>query len=602
MLNGIPLNATQGRKKARKTDAEADVDSALSDKPQLLVRSSDKPATAEMLGSVLTALGNVFVRGGVPVKLVPGDDGTGLKVMELSAKGIVGAVRKTHQPVEYVKGKVVEITLPVLVAEFYLASGELNLPPLAGFAHAPILTATGEIASRMGYDPPSQLWRIGTPDFHLPAHPTPEEAAAALLFLRELIATFPFADSPRVMVDGVSRVDTSQPPGADESAFLVAWATAVMRPNLPLAPGLLLTAPPISGAGTGKGLAARLICRSAYGTSPRAVVTGSDAKEMEQRIGTQFLDGRPVVYLDNLNNRTLKSDQLASALTENPCDVRPLGHSRMLSMHVKAFVVVTGNGLRVSEDLLRRFIHVRFDAREEHPESRDFLNDPGDDALRYRDRILAAIHTIIRWGRQTRADLRKGKAFGSYPDWCATVRDPFLALGCRDPVEAAQEAKQDDPLRQQNVERLMKWWECHEDNPVRKDDLDDELLDLFKPPGQVSPQGITAMIEGLVGVRVGGFTLTKLPKNSNWGKVYYQLQRTGDNAGAPHPAPTPREAPRHRPSVAEYRARRRGAKDGDEGRNPALPDKDLQRRKHEEQVEKYRLLAAKNREGGAGKL
>ena len=56
-----------------------------------------------------------------------------------------------------------------------------------------------------------------------------------------------------------------QPPGLDESGFLLALLTAACRPSLWLAPGFLFTAPDVSGAGSGKGLLVRAICAIAYG-------------------------------------------------------------------------------------------------------------------------------------------------------------------------------------------------------------------------------------------------------------------------------------------------------------------------------------------------
>ena len=45
-----------------------------------------------------------------------------------------------------------------------------------------------------------------------------------------------------------------------------------------------------------------------------------------------------------------------------------LGKSQMLRLNASAFVVLTGNGLTVSEDLARRFIMVDLDPRTEDPE------------------------------------------------------------------------------------------------------------------------------------------------------------------------------------------------------------------------------------------
>ena len=68
----------------------------------------------------------------------------------------------------------------------------------------------------------------------------------------------------------------------------------------------------------------------------------------------------------------LRSDTLASVLTERPARVRPLGRTRMVPLNSTAFIAVTGNGLTVSEDLARRFIVCELDARCENPEQRGF--------------------------------------------------------------------------------------------------------------------------------------------------------------------------------------------------------------------------------------
>ena len=111
-------------------------------------------------------------------------------------------------------------------------------------------------------------------------------------------------------------VDTSKPPGWDESAFLVALLTAVSRPSLHLAPGVLLRGAPISGAGTCKGLLARCICAIAFGREPRAATAGATAEELEKRIAAELIEASAALFLDNLNNMQLKSNLLASAMTE----------------------------------------------------------------------------------------------------------------------------------------------------------------------------------------------------------------------------------------------------------------------------------------------
>jgi hypothetical protein len=200
-----------------------------------------------------------------------------------------------------------------------------------------------------------------------PAHPTYAEAAAALLVLRRRFCTFPFADAPRRRDDahGVDLVDVSKPPGEDESAFLLAMITAVCRPSLWLVPGFLVTSPKISGAGTGKGLLVRAICTTAFGTKPRAFTPGRDRDELDKRLAAELIEAHPFLFLDNANGVALRSDLLASVLTERPARIRILGKTQMIALNSTAFVAITGNGLSVTEDLARRFIESKFmrDAR-----------------------------------------------------------------------------------------------------------------------------------------------------------------------------------------------------------------------------------------------
>jgi hypothetical protein len=246
--------------------------------------------------------------------------------------------------------------------------GEWRLPPLNGVATAPLLQDDGTIRSTVGYDVASGMWCENVPDLKglVPERPTPHQAIAALRLIRDTFKTFCFADAETInnAAAGVPVIDVNRPPGRDESAFLVALLTAVCRPSLHLAPAVLLRAPPMSGAGAGKGLLARCICIIAFGHEPHAVTAGATSEELEKRIAAELIEGSPALFLDNLNYTAFKSNLLASAITERPARVRLLGRSQMKPLNSSAFVILTGNGLTVSEDLARRFIAVDFDPRE----------------------------------------------------------------------------------------------------------------------------------------------------------------------------------------------------------------------------------------------
>jgi hypothetical protein len=67
-----------------------------------------------------------------------------------------------------------------------------------------------------------------------------------------------------------------------------------------------------------------------------------------------LIEAQPALFLDNANGIVLRSDTLDSVLTERPTRVRVLGETRMVPLNSTAFVALTGNGLTVSEDLVRR--------------------------------------------------------------------------------------------------------------------------------------------------------------------------------------------------------------------------------------------------------
>jgi hypothetical protein len=124
---------------------------------------------------------------------------------------------------------------------------------------------------------------------------------------------------------------------------------------------------------------------------------------MDKRIVADVLQGRPSLFMDNVNGTTLRSNTLCILLTERPASIRILGVSRMVQLDQAMFVAVTGNGLTISEDLGRRFLVVEFDTGLENPELRPFDSGFLNTVEANRNKQLAAALTIWRWGRQ-RAD------------------------------------------------------------------------------------------------------------------------------------------------------------------------------------------------------
>jgi hypothetical protein len=281
------------------------------------------------------------------------------------------------------------------------------------------------------------------------------------------------------------------------------------------------------------------------------------------------MEGAPVLFMDNINGTLLRSNTLASLTTERPSGVRELGKSRMIKLEHASFIVLTGNGLVVSEDLARRFVFCELDPRCEDPEQRPF--EPGfiEGIEQRRAELLTAALTIWRWGRQNATT--SGITLGSFETWGTWVRDPLLALGCRDPVEQIREIKTKDPARQKVAELFELWFEHHKDIPTRVNDLHDDVKAILDPQGR-GRQFLARAVQDLTNTRQSGFVLTREKGAGRKSVATYQLKEApkGGNGWrhTPHPPHPPAEAETSAESMPAA-----GAGNGDASGMPEAPAK-----------------------------
>jgi len=503
-------------------------------KPRLRIEEGHPEHTVAELRDILAKSGRLYDRG-TPVRVVHDQSLGGSIAHAMTADSLTLEAHFACQPYKVGNaGEDRDATLSPPIARMYLSwKGEWRLPPLNGITTAPLLSEDGSIRTARGYDAATGLWCERVPDVGalVPLRPTRAQAEAALALIRDAFGTFCFADAEAVRrCDGVSIVDLRKSPGLDESSFLCALLGSVCRASLWLAPGSLLRAAPHSGSGAGKGKLARCICAVAYGRQPSAVTAGGGAEEMEKRISAALLEGGPAVLFDNFNNVTLRSASLESALTERPAKVRQFRTLDLTTLNALASVFVTGNGVLLAQDIVRRFIPIEFDAQMEDPERRQFSGDVVAEMMRRRSELLVAVLVIWRYGRLA-GDIKSGVALGSYEQWTAWVRDPLLALGCCDPVERLSEAKRRDPFRQTVGALFAAWWERHGSSPQTAHELDIGVQKIIDPQGR-GRQFVAVQLEKLAGTRLGGFVLTRERGLGFYAVATYALERTDEKGGA----------------------------------------------------------------------
>jgi hypothetical protein len=528
---------------------------AKSEKPRLQIEDSNPDATVAALRNILANRADLYERG-VPARISFDKVQGSTVAREMTPEAIVLAAHSVCRPfrrkgMKDGSGADVDVCLPRSLAVMYLDwHGEWRLPPLNGITSSPLLRDDGTIIYKRGYDRQTGMFCENVPDLGdvVTDHPTEDDAAAALLRIRDTFKTFCFADSDTILTSNISVVDTTKPPGKDESAFLATLLTAVCRPSLHLAPGALFRAAAMSGSGAGKGLLVRCICMIANGCAPHAVTKGATGDELEKRIAAELIQGGPALFLDNLNNTALKSSLLASVITERPARIRLLGKSQMVPLNASVFVIITGNGISISEDHARRFITTEFDPRTEDPEARPFTTDILAEVTAGRNKLLADVLTIWRFGRHA-TNIKQGRPLGSFRQWCSWVRDPLLTLGCHDPAARVSEAKERDSRRQVIVDVFAAWDKHHDDRPVTANALHDEVKQHLDPQGR-GRQFLASKLGDLTGTRLAGYVLTREESPGKWSAATYSLKRTdGDD---PHRDHRGHESYQSDPTYAPY--------------------------------------------------
>ena len=454
------------------------------DLPELFINPHDPTATAKELAGIIARGTEFLFNGNTPVRITAEDDEMP-RAIEVTNEAVRVVAHQLCVPIKLSTSRRAlhkePVPLSAEIAGLYLngLEGRWGLKMFRGITTAPILSDNGEIRTADGYDSISRLWCYKVPTVAVVDRPTQDDALRALNFLRRVFRTFPFADGERITDPdlGVEVISAEQKPGLDESSFLVGLITAVCRQSLDLAPGLLCNAPSISGAGTGKGLLIRGICITGSGARPVAFTAGHDNEEFDKRLTAAFVESRPAVFLDNFNAKELKSDTLASVLTEDPAMVRIMGQTKNVPLHTRTLVAITGNGVQIAEDMVRRLLLWNLDARMADPEQRKFRPGFLNHIYSLRPNLLSACLTIWRWGRQNPTPI--GLPLGSYETWSRWCRDPLLALGCADPITRMAEIKAADPARKQLTEVFAVWWEKHRDAVLKATELAPEVLELI---------------------------------------------------------------------------------------------------------------------------
>jgi putative DNA primase/helicase len=375
--------------------------------PQINASDLDLPRVAAAAWNSLEAANTpprFFRQGSVVARLETGQDGS-LTLRTLTESRLryeLARVAKWRQR----KGRsMVDALPPMHVVRDMLARPAPPLPPLARITAAPVFSAAGTLRTQVGYDAASETYYAPGPGFALPTipdRPTDDELERArALILTELLGDFPFvSDAERAHALGL---------------LLLPFLRELIQGPVPL----FVVEKPTPG--TGASLLVDMLMGPALGRSVPVMTEGRDEDEWRKRLTAKLLSAPQVIFIDNLRHR-LDSAALSAAITATMWEDRILSRSEMGTVPIRCAWVATGNNPALSNEMVRRSVRIRLDAKRDRPFLREGFRHPDLRAwaAAHRAELVWAALTIVQaWVAAGRPP--GGQSLGQFEQWARTT-------------------------------------------------------------------------------------------------------------------------------------------------------------------------------------
>lgn len=426
----------------------------------------------EIETSLLRGARDVYQQGGVLIRIVRLEENLRGKGFEFEAGALIlspvtptwltGRAMELIRWIRPKKDGFVPVILSKSVAETYLEmKNEWAFSRLVGTVETPTLyRKDGDfiLLQESGYDEASGLYfdSNGVDFPAVAAHPTRDDALAALEQFCKLLSGFPFVPD-ELTENWAPAPDEGSRPSRARSVVLSAWLTGLMRRTLKAAPMHAFDA---VSPGTGKSLLVRILCLVLYGREASPMPWVGSEEEQRKRIMSALMAGRQVLFFDNIDD-SMGGRTLNTALTEPLIEDRVLGKSQNIECRTNCMVFAAGNNLSFTADTTRRTVLCQLDAREERPEARVFELDPIAEIAKHRAEYVVAGLTIllayIEAGRPSKGQVRR---VGSYEDW-SIVQEALVWLDQPDPAITMMDVAADDPTLEAKRQVMDVWWECY---------------------------------------------------------------------------------------------------------------------------------------------
>ena len=396
----------------------------------------------------------LFRHGGAIAEIGRDDDGFA-RICHLTLPGLRGRLDRCAKWMRQGKEGTQPAWPPKEVVEDMLALPR-PLPVLRGVVNSPVFAANGSLLTDAGYQLDTGLYYEPSDEALAPVPNAPDmtdlQRAKEIIRL-EWLSDFPFAD------------------GASCANIVAAPVTVVAREMIDGPTPLFAIDCPMPG--TGKGLLAHGVGIIALGAPPAVMTETRNDDEMRKRITSSLCAGLPVVLLDNLT-QPLHSASLAAALTARHWSDRILGRNQIVELPVRCIWLATGNNLQLDNEIARRTVWVRLDARVDRPWQRTSFRHPDLPAWlqRHRHELLWAFLVLVQHWIAVGQPAWDGVSLGSYEAWSSVVGGILQAAGIGGFLENREElyARTDAETEEWRL-FVGAWWEAHKEAPLKAGDL-----------------------------------------------------------------------------------------------------------------------------------
>jgi hypothetical protein len=448
------------------------------------------------------------------------DEGVGPSIEPLDKEKLRSHMALVADYVRYTKAGRSNVWPPKELASEVLAHPEWpGLPRLNSLAESPTVRPDGSILDTPGFDEPTGLVYIPSPDLDLykyPDKPSPDQLKKAMRLLWEMVRDFPF--------------DTD----ADFANYLAFLLTPILLPAIEGSIPLALSDAPQQG--NGKTLLVRCAGIIAMGREPELRAIPKDEEEWRKSLPAVLRTSPVMVIYDNLN-WLLKSSALARVLTAGGAQVsdRLLGSSEDIIVSARTTWAITGTNIQVAKDLVRRVYRIRLDAGLSAEDIQQRAQNPTSfrhpDLIGWtremRSQLLAALLVLARaWWVAGRPEGQHPILLG-YEPWSKTVGGVLANAGVPDFLGNVEEVRSElDTETEEWAPWFAEWYEKLGERGYRTGTLYERLAEHPKLLSGLPIELSDALEKGKSSfVRIAGWKLKdRLDHVYRWNGANYALR------------------------------------------------------------------------------